>query len=150
MRMAKVAFMNADITLNDLGDIGLTKSIEEFNKSPWKEQFGVAIEIEEKGGNCISPDITFRIDDVHLSAQLAKDGASFNVEVWVVTGKKILGIFGGSKCYKIQNRSQEKVVEYLEVFLALRIVHKWSIFQMKWKVSSNKENQLAATHCRIR
>ena len=116
MRIAKVAFMNADITLNKLGDIGLTKSIEEFNNSPWKEQFGVAVEIEEKGADCVSPDITFRIDDVHLSAQLAEDGTSFNVEVWVVTGKKFLGIFGGRKCYAIQNTSQEKVVEYLEVF----------------------------------
>jgi hypothetical protein len=116
MRIAKVTFMNADMTLNDLGGIGLTKSIEEFNNSPWKEQFGVALEIEEKGADCVSPDITFRIDDVHLCAQLAEDGTSFNVEVWVVTGKKFLGIFGGSKCYQIQNTSREKVVEYPEAF----------------------------------
>lgn len=137
MRISKnSAFMYADITLKDLGECDVNKAVAEFESAPWQEQFAFSDKLTKEGEDSVLPDITFPIDDVHLTVQLAEDGVNFNVEVWVNTGKKFLRIFGGKKCFELKKVSHDKAIEYIRAFFGMDNQLQLAFFEKESKTYS--------------
>ena len=114
---------------DDFGELDEIRALALFDSFPWERHLCDAQELERKGIDSLDADVVFRIGNVHFMARIRPGGKSFEVEVWVVRVKKLLGIFGGAKCYSFDDLGAKETREVLRTFLSGTAQEQHSFYQ---------------------
>ncbi len=94
------------------------EAISTFDSYPWTDELDLVAEIESAGRDCVNPEISFRIDDRHLSIQVCSDGVLFDIEASIRIPKRLFGIFARSKFYNLAGRSKDQCKEDIQAIFS--------------------------------
>src|SRR5262245_41057463 len=79
----KAVFMNADISLVDLGELSHVEALKAFQQSPWEQELRQSEVLDAQNINCITPDFTISIEGAHLIAKLTERLGIYDLEVCI-------------------------------------------------------------------
>lgn len=119
MKTALTSACYPDDVTETFGQLDEAQALAKFDGFPWSDLAKKARKITLENGGCVDADLTFLIDNYHISTRIRDDAVSFDIEVCVKREKKILGIFDNPKFYEIEGVSTQETRAALRAFFEM-------------------------------
>lgn len=117
MRKVKVSAYYPHHETESFGFLGSDDALTKFDEFPWEELVLKARDLEVLGESCVSADLTYLVDDCHLTTRNTDDPRLYDIEAVIPRSRKILGLFAWPISFEIKNLTADETRKALIAFL---------------------------------
>lgn len=120
----------ADIDVRVLGDYGIDDAISAFDGFPWQDEVERSKQLEARGKDCVSPDMTFTISPYHFTVTVHESPTALDVELCVPKTAKLLGILptASTKFFEFKGISRDEFEKLLRSFFSVPANEQFAFF----------------------